>query len=214
MKTKHTIDFIESEHVYLVDGVAVPSVTTILSPITASQYRAINPAVVEHARLRGEGIHELTQLIDYGDEPLMPYDVAPYVKAYLNFKRDYSPEWIGIEQIVYDEENNVCGTIDRYGTIDKQNVIVDIKIQAAPSVENKIALCAQTAEYSRAVKLSDARRYGLYLHSDETYNFFSCDKYEAKRNFKGIDVFDMYLSAHKEIERIKGNGKRTKRSSI
>ena len=206
----HVIDFVENEHVYLVDGVPKPSVTEILNPITAGGYGAINAAVVEYARERGSMIHEITQMIDFGDKPFVPMEISGYVRAYLSFLRDYRPVWHGIETIVYDDESDVCGTVDRYGEIDGRMAVVDLKVQAAPSVANKISVCAQTAEYGRALKIKDPDRFALYLHSDGTYNLMSCIKYEAKRGFDGLDVFDDYLKIFKKIERIKLNGKRNR----
>ena len=203
---KRSVEFFEEEHVYLVDGVAKPSVTTIISPITSAHYGAIKPVAVETARIRGSFVHEATQLIDYGFQPEIPYEVAGYVKAYLSFLRDYSPEWHGIEEIVYDDIADVCGTVDRYGIIDGKYAVVDIKAQNSPSVENRISVCAQTAEYARALKKPDAKRYGLFLKSDGKYVRFDCIKYEEKRNFNGFSLFDRLLGTHNEIERIK-NGK-------
>lgn len=205
------IDFIEKEHVYLVDGVPKPSVTEILNPITASFYYAINPATVDYARERGSRIHELTQMIDYGDQPFIPYELGGYIKAYLAFLRDYKPEWHGIETLVYDAQRDVCGTIDRYGMIGGKRAVVDIKNQANPSVENKISVCAQTAEYAMAIGWRDSMRYALYLHADGTYQLMECQKYEAKREFLGIALFDWYLDIYREMERIKKNGKRNRR---
>lgn len=204
------IDFIEKEHVYLVDGVPKSSVTEILKPITASGYGAIHPGVVEYARERGSMIHELTQMIDYGDQPFVSMEIRGYIKAYLTFLRDYQPEWHGIETIVYDPIRDVCGTVDRYGMINGKRSVVDIKNQAAPSVENKISVCAQTAEYSRAIEWDDADRYALYLHSDGTYTLMDCIKYEKKKGFLGSEVFDDYLNIFRKIERIKSNGKRSR----
>ena len=195
----------------MVDGAKKPSVTEILQPITAFFYSAISPATVAFARERGRTIHELTQMIDYGDQPFIPYEIGGYIKAYLAFLRDYKPEWHGIESIIYDEKCDVCGTVDRYGMIDGKKAVIDIKNQASPGVENKISVCAQTAEYARAIEWYDARRYALYLLADGTYHLMDCQKYEDKRDFLGIALFDRYLDIYREMERIKKNGKRNRR---
>ena len=208
---KTIIDFVESEHVYLVNGVPKPSVTTILHPITATVYGSINPCVVEKARRRGEMVHQTTQLIDYGDRPMIDGEILPYIKGYLAFLMDYNPEWLGIEERVYDEYADVCGTVDRHGLIGGRYTVLDIKAQDAPSVANRISVCAQTAEYARAIMQHEAKRAALYLSSDGTYNLFDCEKYEKKREFMGIMLFDKYCELYKEMERIKSNGKRNRR---
>lgn len=205
---KHVIDFIEEEHIYLVDGIEKPSVTNVIKPITAQGYNAINPSVLEKARWRGSMVHEATQLIDYGDRPSIDGEILPYIKAYLEFLRDFNPTWEGIEDVVYDEGAEVCGTVDRHGWIDGEYTVVDIKAQDSPSVSARIAVCAQTAEYARAIGKSHAARKALYLRSNGTYSLMDCCEYEQKRKFIGIMIFDQYLDIYREIERIKKNGKR------
>ena len=51
--SKYDVYFDEKEHLYLVDGTqTVPSVTTILGLITDSEYKNINPSVLEAAARR------------------------------------------------------------------------------------------------------------------------------------------------------------------
>ena len=60
MAQKKEIEFDEEKHIYKVDGVEIPSVTSLLSYITAGHYGAINPGVLQQAALKGTLVHEWT----------------------------------------------------------------------------------------------------------------------------------------------------------
>lgn len=212
---KHQIDFFEKEHIYLVDGVEKPSVTTVLNVISSMQYNYIDPGILEQARLRGSMVHEETQMIDL-DFPSdqVPFEIVGYIKAYREFLRDYKPVWEGIEQTVYDEERGVCGTIDRYGTILNRKTVIDIKCKSSPTAINHVCDCSQTAEYASCLGWGqECDRLAVYLLKDGNYRVFNCKEFEKKRNFNGQALFDDCLNIYKTIERIKNDG-RKRRSSI
>jgi hypothetical protein len=54
------IEFNEAEHTYTVDGVSVPNVTSILSPISA--YRNFDAKKMDAARQKGVAIHKMVEL--------------------------------------------------------------------------------------------------------------------------------------------------------
>ncbi len=206
------IQFDEAKHEYYVDGEQVPGVTEILYPITASGYSKINPAVLEHAAMKGTLVHEWCEMYDYGcaDESV-PSELAPYCAAYADFIRDYRPKWEKIEEIVayYPLEgygNKImlyAGRLDRMGVIDGRKSIVDIKTISAPSTKTHISVCCQTAAYAKAIDCYEhAGRYALYLKPDGTYKLFDCLEYEEKQDFSGLDIFYKLLSLKIEIERI------------
>lgn len=196
--------FNEDTHQYFTDeGVEIPSVTTILNYVTANHYHSINPSVLEHARMKGSAVHEACELIDLDCEPEeIFHEAIPYVKAYLDFKRDYRPKWEGIEEIV--EGNGYCGTVDRYGFIGKKRVVVDIKTTSSPTKMNYVSLCCQTFAYAKAIDpyYFEWKRYGLFLKSDGDYRLFDCNEYEDKYDFWAGDVFDQCLELYHKLYNI------------
>lgn len=188
--------FNEEKHEYRdsESGLLVPSVTTILSHISAVGYSNISESVLDYARARGSAVHSALELYDYGipfeEQEEMTPEIFGYIQAYLNFLRDYSPKWTHIEHIVHNKKRNYCGTIDRAGVIDGRRCIVDLKCIASPTAENKICVCAQTWAYGQALYGSvPYDRYALYLKSDGKYNFFNCSKYEDEKGFIPQQVF-------------------------
>lgn len=206
-----TVDFDESTHTYQVDGKTIPSVTEILGYVKADSYRKINPSVLDYAASRGKAVHEATEFIDYGEPPEVYPEIAPYVEAYIRFKRDYECEWFGIEQILYRPGAvGYCGTVDRYGTVDGEWAVLDIKTMASPTKEDYICLCAQTAAYDEAIPdKPPLKHYGLFLRKDGTYRLVDCADYEKKFGISGWDIFMKCYKLYSFLKEIKNNGKRT-----
>lgn len=209
------VDYDETNHIYSVNGVKIPGVTEILSPITADGYSKINPAVLEHAAMKGTMVHEWTMMYDFGcADEVMPSELAPYCEAYAAFIRDYRPRWEKIEEIVAykskPEDYWYAGRLDRCGIIDGKRSIVDIKTIASPSTKTHISVCCQTAAYAYAVdNIASWERYALYLKPDGTYRLFDCWEFEEKNQFIGEDLFFELLDLHTKINKIgrKKNGK-------
>ena len=189
----------ERNHKYMdEEGNIIPSVTEILSMVSPEGYRNINPAVLEHAAQKGRMVHEWCEQYDYGcADEVVPAELEPYCRAYMDFIRDYKPQWSGIEQMVYCNTmptgNGFAGTVDRIGWIDGHDCIVDIKTIASPSTKDHVKVCCQTAAYSIASGLLNAYRYALYLKPDGKYRLMECYEYEEENNFRGYFLFkDMY----------------------
>ena len=189
------LEFDPEKHEYRLEGELVPSVTELLKPITDKGYANINPAVLQEAARRGTEVHGACESIDYGlDVEDVGTDIIPYLDAYTAFLRDYKPEWLGIEDMVYGSFSawwgslDYAGTIDRWGMIDGKLAVLDIKTVASPSVRQKICTALQTILYSRALTIcgksekTPEMRYALYLKKDGTYNLVDLDDFVKSKD--------------------------------
>ena len=203
------IEFFEDTHTYLVDGREVACVSDVLSYITASHYGSINEAVLRQAAQKGTDVHKACQEIDYGCEVEVDPQIAPYVRAYCDFLRDYEPEWEEIEQMHYDDDEDYCGTVDRMGFIDGRPVVLDIKTTGSPTKLNYVSYCSQLWAYSLfyfAKYKHDIDRYILFLKKDGGYRLVNCEEYENRHLFKGSNIWNMCVTLYntlKDIERRK-----------
>ena len=199
------IEFDTKKHQYKVNGETKPSVTEILEHLTAPGYGKVNPAILEEAKERGTAVHELTEAIDYGMPPEeLEEGLVGYALAYLRFLDDYEVEWELVEHQFYASEWGFCGTIDRVGVVDGERCVVDFKTTSAPSTEQKIAVCCQTAAYASGIDPLNGRgRYALYLRSDGTYEFMNCSDYEESKGFDGWDLFCELCRLHNRLMNIK-----------
>lgn len=208
------IVFDEAKHEYTVDGVKVPSVTEIISPITASGYSKVNPEILAHAAARGTVVHEWCEMYDYGcADDAIPSELFGYCKAYANFCRDYRPEWISSEEMVFSQPmfggekqgDGYAGRLDRFGIIDSVKSVVDIKTIGNPTTKTHISVCCQTIAYAVAIDPKEAEamnRYALYLRSDGAYRLLDCKDYEAKNSFNALNLFGILYGVHYSINAI------------
>ena len=164
------ISFDPETHTYTIDGVEVPSVTTVCRFLAYDQ-KSDKPWLARVAADRGTRAHEACAAIDYGLYPEETEDISGYLKAYRRFLKDYRPDWEGIEYTVGSAEIGMAGTIDRFGTLyDGRRCILDIKtgtqLHDAP-------LRAQLTGYKRLLALDRGfypeYLYALQLSKDGTY---------------------------------------------
>lgn len=214
---KPEIIFDEATHTYLVDGEEVPSVTTILQPLSNRAYSAVNPSVLEYARNRGTAVHEALEIYDLGGELEVVPETEGFIRAYLEWSQIYRPKWIGVEQIVYNAEDGYIGTLDRFGVLNgSERAVIDIKT-SNPTKEALVAVCLQTYAYTLALSETDEgscpKRYALFLKADGNFRFQNCEEYEEAYMFRSSDLFISLLNNHKAITRVlesKKNGKHKK----
>lgn len=222
MATKQDIFFDEATHTYLVDGEEVPSVTTILQPLSNRAYSAVNSSVLEYARNRGRAVHEALEMYDLGGELEASPEIEGYIRAYLEWEQVYKPTWSGVEEIVYCESEKFIGTLDRVGTLNgREFAIVDLKT-STPTKEALVSVCVQTAAYAMAYTeqnkkppefMEQIKRYGLFLKADGSYRLVDCEEYEEAYMFRSSELFISLLNNYKAITRVlesKKNGKHKK----
>lgn len=179
-----TIEFTPETHTYTVDGKVMPSVSDIIAPL--SDFSDISPATLEYAAARGIAVHSACEQLDYGIdleniEELDP-ETAPYVGAYINWKRDFQIEVLHSEYMVHDSKYEFCGTVDRicrlYGRPDDP-WIVDIKTTATYNYSNALKWHQQLWLYNKALADMEHTDYDPYavavlqLKKDGTYRFIS-----------------------------------------
>lgn len=198
------LTFVEEDHEYRLDGEVIPSVTEILRPLTAKQYGAINPEVLRIAAERGTDAHAACEAIDYGLEPEAAYpDIAGYIAAYEQFLYDHDVEWYGIEEMgaCLSWSINFAGTVDRWGMVDGELCVVDVKTTAQPSIAQKCAVCLQTQMYANIIDdkhdIEPQKRYALYLKKDGDYTLFDCNAFEQKEGLKPYTEINFLLSLWK-----------------
>jgi len=170
----------------------VPSVTEILTPLTAGKYPP--SGVVAQAANRGTRVHELCALYDMDALPdEFEGELVPYIQAWADFCRDYSPEWLYIEQPVCATDPNghiTAGTLDRLGGIDGKQIVVDIKTAQSFDRASKVSLACQLAAYAwmADVPLSNDG-LGVQLLKNGTYRLYWRSDIQQKYFFQALPLF-------------------------
>lgn len=187
----------EDTHSYYINDVPVPSVTQIVDVITATERPPAVSPMVSQAMRRGTAVHGYCECLDYGIEPdeidIEP-ELAGYVRSWLDFKRDFRPEWRFIEKALYSEESGFAGRLDRFGVIDDIPYIADIKTTTSFDRISKIALACQLYGYWRLLKengydVMTARCIGVQLHSNGKY---TVHYYKNIQDDYGISAYKLF----------------------
>lgn len=121
VQVEQKIQFNEELHEYRVNGVVMPSVTTILRLSGLADFSAIPEQSREYVLLRGKATHRACHYMLEGDldESTLDPEIQPRVealKAFL-FHSGFLPRPGMIEQVVYDSTYHFCGTYDVVGEL-------------------------------------------------------------------------------------------------
>lgn len=132
----HTIEFLEEQHIYLVDGILVPCVSNILA-YKFNDYTGVSREVLQRASEKGTELH---QAIEMYEQQGVTSDLREF-KNYLFLKKQFKFENVSNElPVLYEKGGRVLfvGTLDQVIAIDGKLGINDFKRVSAPNKE-KIA---------------------------------------------------------------------------
>lgn len=133
------VEFIEEGHIYLVDGVIVPSVTQILHKVFPEKYAGIPKEVLSAKANYGTDVHKYIEIINK-KKPKRPLAyIKKYcnpdmyqeesIRQYLEILKEYNIEILESEKIV-TYKDLYAGTLDIKATVNGKLAIIDIKTTA------------------------------------------------------------------------------------
>lgn len=154
--------FSEDDHRYVVDGEEVPSVSQLTRFLEREVYQDTPQHMMDMAANRGTKIHKATEALDKFGSVEIDDDLAPYLKAYVDFSKAVKHEWEKIEWSV-NNGSIYAGTLDRYGTMNDIPVIVDIKSTQNITALHKVLYTAQLNLYRLAAIKAGKQVEGLWV---------------------------------------------------
>jgi len=162
----------EATHRYTLDGRKLIGVTQALS-ILDDRWK-VDPFYLQ----RGQFIHKATELYDRDelDESTIDERIRPYLDAYIRFKADtgFVPDPNGIELLLHHPSYFYAGALDRYGFLNNNLVIIDLKSGAPAKVDELQAVAYR--ELCRANNLPITKQFDLYLKNNGTYKLEPIEK--------------------------------------
>ena len=175
--------FCDEQHRYTVDGEEVPSVSEITRFIAKEIYGEINQTILDSAASRGTSVHKAAEALDKYGKVEVSDEHLPYLKAYLKFLKENRPTWEKIEWAV-NNQTLYAGTIDRYGTINGKQAIVDLKTTANIDKGHRVLYTAAQNLYRMAIEQDHPVEaiYILQLKKDETYKLIEIEKQDELAN--------------------------------
>ena len=168
-------EFDHIAHRYTLNGIVLPSVTTILRGL--DDFSGVPARVLERARDRGTRVHSACGLDVLGvlDENTVDDEVAPYLAQFRRFLRESGFQPTLTECRVYDETLWYAGTLDLFGDLPGcMDVQIDIKSGAIPR-----SVGPQTAAYSNGLYkragIMTRKRFALKLEGGK-YSLIQLDR--------------------------------------
>ena len=121
------LEFDDQKHIYRLNGVVLPSVSTIIEPLTAIKYQGINSNTLDNAARKGTAIHNsIENFIKFGFEDVAP-EYRTFFDAFLEWWNDKQPIVIASELRIYHKLLRYGGTLDLLAIIDDKVTLVDYK---------------------------------------------------------------------------------------
>lgn len=124
------LEFIENDHIYLYEGVIIPSVSEILRFIFPDKYADVPEFILREAAEHGTLVHELTERLDLGEslEDLgeINYIVKSSLEQHLKLVKKHKIKPIEMEQRVH-YKGLYAGTFDLIADVDGKRSLIDRK---------------------------------------------------------------------------------------
>jgi len=180
------LEFNEALHEYKLDGVILPSVTTVIAPLY--DFSTVSEDVMKRAGAFGSAVHLACELHDLGelDESTLDPAIVPYLEGWKEFLR-LSGARIILNEARYAGVLGFAGTIDRLVEIGGKRILVDIKTSTtlSPAIGVQLAAyrqllldnrAAPSVESTAAVQLkgNGDYKYQLYSSKLDWPTFVSC----------------------------------------
>ncbi len=143
------LTFDEGKHIYRLNGIALPSVTTLMKPLSDTIYASIDKDVLDKAARKGTAVHSAIET--YSNFGIVDIDMEnkPYFDGYKKFAEEHSVKAYGSEIRLYHKELLYAGTADMIADVDGQLTLIDFKTSYSVSD----MLCGvQLEAYNRAFK--------------------------------------------------------------
>jgi len=175
------LTFEERRHIYRLRGFEIPSVSTIMQPLSEDVYGSINEDVLSKAADRGTAVHNaIDNYVKFGVEDIPPEHMG-YFQAFLKWYEDYDVKPYETEYRAYHKGLLYAGTLDMMASVKGEDTLVDFKTTASI---NEMLWRVQTEAYNKALashyfQICFFKKMVVQLKKDGDYNVVS---------FKAVDT--------------------------
>ena len=163
--------FDERKHIYTVNGLFVPSVTTVMRPLSEDVYGSIDKEVLNRAAARGTAVHNAIENYIKFDIRDIPEEHEGYFEAFLKWFEEHKVKPYGDEVRLYHKSLMYAGTADMFADVDEIDTLIDFKTSAAVQ---KMLCGVQLEAYDRAIQSHTGgkgfeRKAIVHLKKDGSY---------------------------------------------
>lgn len=194
------LTFEDSTHTYRLNGVIIPSVSTLMEPLIAAKYNGISEATLNRAADKGTSVHNaIENYIKFGIEDVPP-EHQPYFDGFLEWWNEKKPIPVASELRCYHKLLMYGGTLDLLVIEDGILTLTDIK---TTYTVYDMTCRVQLEAYSQALA-SHGIRIGkkqiLHLTKDrgkKMHDHYQLQDAEAWRVFGSLKCVNDYIGRHK-----------------
>ena len=166
-----TLEFLESEHIYLKNGILVPSVTQILQLIFPNKYKNVDKTILNKKASFGTEGHSIIEKLDVSDMNIAKNQILGIknknlevcIREYLRLVEKHKIEPLEHEKMV-SYKYSFCGTLDLIANIEGTRSLCDIKFTAELDKEY---LSWQLGMYALALNEEFEKYYCIWLPKKE-----------------------------------------------
>ncbi len=195
------LTFQEESHVYHLEDIPIPSVTTVMNPLSQKHYQKISPEVLAKAAERGTAVHNAIEIyLNFGMEDILPQHQG-YLQGFQQWQEKNQIKIIGTESRIYHKLFRYAGTVDLICEKDGKVTIVDFK---TTSVLSPMLVGVQLEAYRQGLKshgLEVEEVSALQLKKDGKYKEYS--KIELPPKEECWQVFQYLLAIKNYTEKYK-----------
>lgn len=180
--------FEESGHVYRLNGLIVPSVTTIMRPLSEKVYGGVNKQSMMAAAERGTAVHNAIEIYNEYSVGDISDEYKGYLDAYIDWKSKNNVKVFRSEVKMYHKSDLYAGTADLLCEIDGKIFLVDYKTVSLIDERHEKMYGVQLEAYAQALKshgLAVEGKCVLHIKKDGTWREY---KYPA-RDLASLEMF-------------------------
>ena len=194
------VEFIEDGHIYLVDGVVVPSVSELLHFIFPNKYSNIPENILNAKAEYGSKVHEAIECLEKNEKlPQLNYLQELSIDQYRKLKDKYKIEVLEQEKMVH-YKNYYCGRFDMIAGINGTYSLCDIKTTAKLDKES---LSWQLSYYALAhnpdkYESEFEKFYAIWLPKKDLGQVVEIERKSKQELLEKLKEFRKYYESHSE----------------
>ena len=180
--SKYKIEYLDEEHIYLCNGVIIPSVSQILHLVFPDKYKNVNKKILNAKAKYGTELHNYIEQYENGViTQKLNYIQEASFNQYLRLKNKYKIEVIEQEKIV-NYKNIYAGRYDMIANVNGSYSLCDIKTTAELDKEY---LSWQLSLYGYASKKKFEKLYAIWLPKEDLGKLVEIER-KTKKEIKEL----------------------------
>lgn len=183
------IEFIEDGHIYLKDGIIVPSVSEILHFIFPDKYKSVPRETLDKKAQYGSKVHEAVEILEKTGEviELNTYQEIA-IEQYIKLKNKYDIEAMK-QEIMISYKYDYCGRFDMIARVGNDICLCDIKTTAELDTEY---LSWQLSFYELAIGKTFDNLYAIWLPKKELGQLVKIERKSKEELLKKLEEFKLW----------------------